>query len=116
MFVRNVRRVTLAGRRPMSTAGGQLPTSVLSLHRSFPYTLYKVNPGERSNVVGPCSEHSYERDEVENLREGLVYPTITNSSLSPVSGNVHLRHSDGEKRHVDHSFSPTRIGSRSKLG
>jgi len=68
MFARNVRRAMLTGRRPISTAGGQPPTSVLSLHRSFPYTLYKVNPGEGSNIVGPCSEHSYEKDEVENLR------------------------------------------------
>lgn len=86
MFARNVRRAMFAGRRPMSTTGGQLPITALSLHRSFPHTLYKVNPGERSNVVGPCSEHSYERDEVEDFREGLVYPAITNSGLSPVFG------------------------------
>ena len=116
MFARNVCRAMFAGRRPISTAGGQLPTSVLSLHRSFPYTLYKVNPGKCSNVVGPCSEHSYERDEVENLREGLVYPTITNSSLSPASDSVYLWRSDSNKRYVGRYFSPTHIGSKSKLG
>ena len=87
IFVRNTRLATLAGRRPMSTAGGRLPTSVLSLHRSFPYTLYKVNPGKRSNIVDPAtsarSEHFHSRDEVENLIEGRVYPTITSSGLSP---------------------------------
>jgi hypothetical protein len=89
MFIRNRRLATLAGCRPMSTAGGRLgPTSVLSLHRSFPYTLYKVNPGKRSNIVDPAtsarSEHFHDRDEVENLIEGRVYPTITSSGLSPV--------------------------------
>jgi len=88
MFVRNARLAILAGCRHMSTTGGRLlPTSVLSLHRRFPYTLYKVNPGERSNIVDPAtsarSEYFYDRDEVENLRGGRVYPTITSSSLSP---------------------------------
>ena len=76
MFVNNARRSTLAGRRLVSTTGGQLPTNILSLHRSFPYTLYKINPGKRSNIVGPAGEHSYERDEVENLSEGLFTPLL----------------------------------------
>lgn len=84
MFTHTTRLVTLSGRRSMSTVTRKLPTSILSLHRSFPETLYKVNPGERSNIVDPVSfprsEHFYDRDEVENVVGGHVYPTITSSS------------------------------------
>jgi len=51
--------------------------------------LYKVNPGKRSNIVDSAasvrSARFYDRDEVENLIEGRVHPTITSSSLSPFS-------------------------------
>jgi hypothetical protein len=89
MFVRNAHLAILAGCRPLSTTGGRPPTSVLSLHRSFPYTLYKVNPGKHSNIVdratSPRSEHFYDSDEVENLMGGSVYPNITSRGLSSFS-------------------------------
>lgn len=76
------RFAALAGRRALSTTHGDPPVHVLSLHRSFPYTLYKVNPGERSNIVDvatapPRSTHFYDRDEAENIVKGRVYPAMT---------------------------------------
>jgi hypothetical protein len=85
-FTRITFRLILAGCCPMSTTGGGLPTNNLSLHRSFPFTLYNVNPGERSNVVGPSAEHCYERDDGREPQGGLVYP---NRYL-----RVHVRRSD----------------------
>jgi len=87
MFIRNFRPVTLVGRRALSTTHRQPPVHVMSLHRSFP--LYKVNPGNRSNIVDPTtapprSEHFYDRDEAKNVVKGRVYPTIT------PSGSPHL--------------------------
>ena len=81
----SVRKLGFAG---LSAAGRRFLTTpsrpaehVLSLHRSFPYTLYKVNPGERSKIVNaatsPRSKYFYDSDEAENLVKGRVYPSIT---------------------------------------
>lgn len=90
----------LFGRCAMSTTPGQLPINVLSLHRNFPYTLHKVNPGERSSIVDPAaaaprSEHFYDRDEAEHLVEGRVYPTLTFEGLSLSPG--HALYANDEK-------------------
>ena len=85
MPVRDLRFTSLLGRRFLTTPRQPAP-HVLSLHRNFPYTLYKVNPGERSNLVdletSPRSNHFYDKDEAQNLVKGRVYPSVTSQRLS----------------------------------
>jgi hypothetical protein len=85
MRVRDVKFTSLLGRRFLTTPGQPAP-HVLSLHRIFPYTLYKVNPGERSNIVdletSPRSKPFYDKDEAQNLVKGRVYPSVTSQRLS----------------------------------
>ena len=90
IFIRNLRFTTRVGRRALSTTPRKLPIHALSLHRSFPYTLYKINPGGRSNIVDaatapPRSKHFYDRDEANNVVKGRVYPTLASSGLSHLS-------------------------------